>query len=117
MYYSYAMGLDNSIKELEQEKFIIEQDKENYKVTFSKGKEKIWEQFISKHLKVGYWNEYLKENEVIFLFSLKEGIKRVVVKNYQDEEVLKLCEQLAETKFKSIKEMLKGNDFYKDKIK
>ena len=43
MYYSYAMGLDNSIKELEQENFIIEQDKENYKVTFPKGKEKIWE--------------------------------------------------------------------------
>ena len=35
MYYSYAMGLDNSIKELEQENFIIEQDKENYKVTFN----------------------------------------------------------------------------------
>ena len=117
MYYSYDMGLDNSIKELEQENFIIEQDQENYKVTFPKEKEKIWEEFISKHLKEGYWNEYLKESEVVFLFSLKEGIKKVVVKNYQDDEVLKLCEQLAEAKFKNIKEMLKGNDFYKDKIK
>ncbi len=56
--------------------------------------------------KCGCWNEYLREE-----------IKRVVVKKYQDDEVLKLCEPLAETQFKNIKEMLKENEFYKDKIK
>lgn len=116
MYYSYAMGVDNSINELKSNKFIIEEENGNYKVMFSKDKIKIWEKFISQHLKDGYWNEYLNE-EVVFLFHLKNKIKRVVVKNYQNDEVLRLCEELAETKFQSIRAMLKDNKFYHDKIK
>lgn len=116
MNYSYAMGVNDSIKELEQKGFIIQKTGESYKVSFSKEKEQIWEKYISKNLQRGYWNEYLKENEVVFLFHLDKGIKKYIVKDYQNDEVLKLCEELAETKFKSLKDMLKENEFYKDKI-
>lgn len=116
MNYSYVMGVNDSIKELEQEGFIIQKTREDYKVSFPSGKEQVWEDYISKHLPPNYWNEYLTKDAVIFLFHLDKGIKRYIVKDYQNDEVLKLCETLAETKFKSIKEMLKGNEFYKDKI-
>lgn len=117
MYYSYVMGIDKSIYNLQNEGFYIEQDSENnYMVSFDADKSGIWEEFICKHLEFGYWNEYLTEDGVIFLFHLEDGIKRYVVNNYSNDEVLKLCEKLCECKFESIKTMLAENHFYKDKI-
>ena len=116
MYHSYVMGIDSSIKALKFSGFTIEQDGTNYMVSFSKENASIWEEFISNHLEFGYWNEYLTESGVIFLFHLQEGIKRYVVDHYENEEVLNLCETLCECKFESMKSMLRGNHFYKDKI-
>lgn len=117
MNYSYVMGVDDSIKQLQQEGFIIKKIDEDYEVIFPKGKEQVWEKYISKNLPKDYWNEYLTEDGVIFLFHLDNGLKRYIVKDYQNDEVLNLCQTLAETKFKSIKDMLKKNQFYQDKIK
>lgn len=116
MYHSYVMGIDNSIKELESKGFIIENDENNYMVSFSKENASIWEEYISNHLELEYWNEYLVDSGVIFLFHLHEGIKRYVVDNYENDEILKLCEKLCQCKFESIKSMLSCNHFYKDKI-
>lgn len=38
------------------------------------------------------------------------------MKNYSNDEVLSLCEKLCGCKFKSIKDMLKENHYYSDKI-
>lgn len=116
MYYSYVMGVGNEVESLRDSGFIIEEFGNNYGVAFPKEKACEWEQFIIKHLEVGYWNEYLTENGVIFLFHLEEGIKRYEVKDFHNDEVLALCEQLCECKFKSIKDMLKENHYYSDKI-
>ncbi len=51
-----------------------------------------------------------------FLFHLQDGFHRYVVYDYAHEEVLQLCEKLCECEFGSIKDMLKGNHFYRDKI-
>lgn len=117
MYYSYVMGIDKSIYELEKEGFLIECDGENYMVSFPKEKALVWEGFISEHLEFEYWNEYLTENGVVFLFHLEDGIKRYEVENFINDEVLKLCERLCECKFESIKKMLSDNHFYKTMIK
>lgn len=117
MNYSFALGIDEKIYKLEKEGFIIEEKEEGYQVTFPKEKEKLWENFVEYNLKKGFWNEYLKDDKVIFLFQLEEGIKRIEVKNYQDDEVLKLCETLTNKNFKSLKEMLKEQKFYEAKIK
>lgn len=61
-------------------------------VSFSEDKEEIWEKFILTYLKLGYWNEYLTDIGVVFLFHLQEGIKKYVVINYDNNEVLGLCE-------------------------
>ena len=49
----------------------------------------------------------------MFLFHLRDGIKRYEVENYKNDEVLRLCEQLCECKFTSLKDMLLGNWFYR----
>ncbi|MBU5316257.1 hypothetical protein KQI30_08230 [Clostridium bornimense] len=117
MYHTYVMGIDESILNLEQHGFSIENDGDNYKVSFPKTKAELWEEFIKEHLEVEYWNEYLAEDKVIFLFHLEDGFKRYEVNYYKNDEVLSLCEKLCDCKFGSIKKMLSDNSFYKTIIK
>lgn len=112
MYHSYVMGVGNSILELQKEGFIIENDGDNYMISFPKEKSVMWEEFIAKHLELGYWNEYLTEADVVFLFHLEDGIKRFEVHNFENAEVLALCEQLCECKMESLKKMLAENHYY-----
>ena len=116
MNYSYVMGIDSLINVLKNQGFVVEVDGKNYMVSFPEDKTVIWENFISTHLELGYWNEYLTDVGVVFLFHLQDGIKKYIVNNYENDEVLGLCEKLCDCKFESIKNMLSGNHFYKDKI-
>lgn len=116
MYYSYVMGIGSEINNLKDNGFTIDQFGKNYGVSFSKEKANEWEQFIIQHLEINYWNEYLTDDGVVFIFHLQNSIKRYNVKNYINDEVLSLCEKLCECKFTSIKDMLKENHFYRDKI-
>ena len=113
MYHSYAMGIDNRIMMLQNQDFDIQNDGDNFMVSFPKEKSSVWEEFIKQYLELGYWNEYLAEDKVVFLFHLEDGIKRYEVYNYENKEVLALCEKLCECKFESIRAMLVGNHFYK----
>lgn len=115
--YSYVMGIDNSILSLRNQGFNIKPDGDNYTVSFPKYKAAVWEEFITNHLQLEYWNEYLIDDKVIFMFHLEDGIKRFEVEAYDNEEVLKLCEKLCDCKFESIKDMLVGNWFYKENLK
>ena len=112
MYYSYVMGIDNSINRLSSQGFSIEKDGDNYMVTFPDNLCVIWEDFIAEHLKIGFWNEYIAKNKVVFIFRLTEGIKRYEVDDFQNNEVLTLCEKLCGCKFTSLKKMLCDNHFY-----
>lgn len=116
MYYSYVIGVGSEINALKDNGFLIEQFGSNYGVAFPKEKANDWEQFISRYLELGYWNEYLADDKVVFLFQLENGIKRYDVKAFKNDEVLSLCEKLCECEFKSIKDMLKENHYYSDKI-
>ena len=117
MNYSYVMGIGASINELKEKGFVIENDGDNFMVSFPKEKADLWERFVSQNLEDGYWNEYITGYGVVFLFNLEGRIKKYTIYNYYNEEVLKLCEKLCECKFKSIKDMLADNRFYKDKLK
>lgn len=116
MYYSYVMGIGDEILALRNRGFAIEEFDQSYGIAFPKEKADEWEYFISQYLELGYWNEYLTDDSVIFLFHLEDGIRRYDVKDYKNDEVLSLCEKLCECRFKSIKDMLKENHFYRDKI-
>ncbi len=113
MFYSYVMGIDSSINELKADGFDIQNDDDNYMVSFPRRNAMKWEDYITKHLELGYWNEYLTDDGVVFLFHLEDGIKRYEVKDYVNDEVLALCEKLCECKFESLESMLKENLFYK----
>ena len=115
--YSYVMGIDNSILSLRNQGFNITPDGNNYTVSFPQYKATVWEEFITNHLQLEYWNEYLIDDKVIFMFHLEDDIKRFEVEAYDNEAVLKLCEKLCDCKFESIKDMLVGNWFYKENLK
>lgn len=114
MYYSYVMGIDDSILKLENQGFVINKDGKNYTVSFPKEKASDWETYIIKCLEVEYWNEYIADDHVVFLFHLQDGIKRYEVYQFDNDEVLELCEQLCDCKFESLKSMLMGNSFYRN---
>ena len=116
MYHSYVMGINDSIMELSTEGFEIKNDGNNYMVAFPNEKCSVWEMFIASHLELGYWNEYLTEYGVVFLFHLEDGIKRYEVYDFNNNEVLSLCEKLCECKFESLKHMLTGNHYYREII-
>lgn len=42
---------------------------DNFMVAFPKEKKLIWEEFIIRHFELGYWNEYITENGVVFFIS------------------------------------------------
>lgn len=121
MYYSYVMGIDDSILEFKKQGFVIENDNENYTISFPEDKAMLWEEFIVNKLELGYWNEYLADDKVVFLFHLEEGIKRYEVFDFINDEVLALCEKLCECKMESLEKMLSENWYYKkvmtDRIK
>lgn len=115
--YSYVMGMDDSILSLKEKGFDVKAEGDNYTVKFPKYKTAVWEEFISNQLQLEYWNEYLIDDEVVFHFHLQDGIKRFKVENYENDEVLKLCEKLCDCRFESIKKMLLGNWFYRYVLK
>lgn len=112
MYYSYVMGVGREINALQENGFIVEPFGSDYGVAFPKERAREWERFIAEHLEPGYWNEYLSDDGVVFLFHLEDGMKRYDVKNYENDEVLALCEKLCERRFKLLKAMLKENHYY-----
>ena len=54
MYYSYVMGIDDSILSLEAKGFTIDKVENNYQVSFSEDNARYWENFIKKHLEEEY---------------------------------------------------------------
>ena len=65
MYHSYVMGIDESIYLLEHQGFEINCDGGNFMVSFPRENAMIWEEFISVHLEVEYWNEYITQTSHI----------------------------------------------------
>ena len=80
MYHSYVMGIDESIYTLENQGFEINRDGGNFMVSFQEEKAWIWEEFISAHLELEYWN-------TVFLHD------------FPDEELLNMIDQAYDTVF------------------
>lgn len=116
MIYSYVIGIGKEIKTLKKQGFKIKKDKTNYQVTFPEDKTKFWEDFIMDNLNVGYWNEYITNNKVVFLFHLQDGFHRYEINDLNNQEILELCRELSGQNFESLESMLANNKFYKKLI-
>jgi len=117
---SYAMGVDDSIYELSDDGFNIIADDGDYKVTFDPTKSDKWEEYIENHIKDTYWNEYinLKTHKIHFMINENGRIKHVINNGFEENpKLLETCNRLCEGHFKSIKELMLSNDFYKEHIK
>lgn len=111
MNYSYVMGVNN-IDKLKQNNFKIKSFENDYGVIFTDDNIELFEKHICEELKNGFWNEYLGQ-EKVFIFKFKDGkIKRYVLNNDNEKEILQLCCEFAEYQFESIDKMLRDNDFY-----
>lgn len=61
--------------------------------------------------------ERVSEREnAVFIFNTESGIRRYEVQRYKNAEVLRLCREMSGHSFRSIRSMLRGNGFYKNKI-
>lgn len=116
---SYAMGVDSSIMELKKDGFIINEDDGDYEVQFDSSKSYLWEKYITDHMKNTYWNEYINLDTHVIHFMIKDDgpIKHVINNGFEENpELLKTCNRLCEGDFKSIKELMLSNEFYKKYI-
>lgn len=113
MNYSYVMGIGKEIISLKKQGLKIRKSKSDYKVVFAEDKTEIWEDFVCNNLQEGYWNEYITNDKVIFIFKYNEKISRYEVNDFNDNQVLELCEKLCGHEFGSIYNMLIQNKFYK----
>lgn len=111
MNYSYVMGVNN-MDALKLNDFKIQSFGNNYGIMFDDSKVEMFEKYICETLENGFWNEYLG-NDKVFIFKLKNGeIKKYVLNNNNEKEILKLCCEFAKCKFESIEKMLRENSFY-----
>lgn len=113
--YSYVMGIDKGIKKLGKE-FVVKEDDGDYEVTFTKDKAEKWEKFIEDNMNDGFWNEYIIDDEIRFIFKEDGIIKKYVLNKDNNQEILEKCRYFAESNFDSIRNIYENTPFYKDKI-
>lgn len=73
---------------------------------------------IKEQLNLGYWNEVVGENEIIFIFKSKDGsIKEYNLTPENEAEIAALCSQFngdSLEKTSNVYKYISGNSLYKD---
>lgn len=116
---SFLMGVDNAEKDLE--KLGIEYTKSSgelgdyYSLIIPEGKLQKYEEFIIEKMKPEFWNEYINNGKVVFIFKLADGKteRYVWTKDQRDAEarIGELVVQFTGS-FSGVESMLQGNSFY-----
>ncbi len=115
--YSYVMGVENIMQYLDSQLFTILEDDGDYTVVFDEKYKDIFEQFIISQLEIGYWNEYIIDEKIVFHFKESEDcIQKYVLGKDNNKEILNKCRSYADSDFESIRKMFFDNDFYKKYI-
>lgn len=116
---SFAMGVDRSITGLKSHGFEIVKEDDGYNVRFNESHASVWEDYIEKNMADTYWNEYINLDTRIITFMIKENDKITKVTNHdmeEDDTLLETCNRLCDGNFKTIKELIYSNDFYKEHL-
>ncbi len=115
--FSYAMGINERIINLDKNKFKINDDESDYEIIFNKEDTFLYEKFIVENLEVGYWNEYIIDDKIVFMFKEIDGLlNKYVLSEENNEQILNKCSKFAEANFASIRQMFLDTPFYSDKL-
>ena len=113
---SYLMGVEDISSELQEFKIDFTKDGDVFLVQLNQNQFEAYEALVDKSLKPTYWNEYIYNGEVHFTFKDKDGkLQKFTWHRGDDEkEIIKLCQEYADTSFGNIEKMITDNEFYQD---
>lgn len=122
-YLSYLMGApkitDEDIVRVGAE-IVGRVDSGSRRLTIPKEHIADYERLIIEKLDPGFWNEYVGEREIVFLFKTKDGsVKRYVYAEENRLEIAKLCSTFNGDPLEKTSQLLEyiaGNEFYTDLI-
>ena len=118
-YLSYLMGAkeitDQNLTDLGIE--IIEKTESgSRKLKISKDKIEDYKSLIKEKMTPGFWNEFLNENGIHFIFKLEDGsIKKYTLSPENEQEIDNLCAKLNNEppeKTANVYKYISDNDFY-----
>ena len=121
MYLSYLMGAekvdDKDLTSLGID--IVEKtDSESRKLKIPSEKIEEYKNLIREKMTAGFWNEFLDENNIHFIFKSKNGeVKEYVLSPENETEISKLCSEFAtapQDKTANVYKYISDNDFYHD---
>lgn len=113
--YSYAMGINKKINKLNKE-FKCKEDGEDFEVTFNNSNENLWVKFIEDNMSDGFWNEYLIDDKIKFIFKEDGIVTKYELNKDNNQEILEKCRRFAEVQFESVRTMYLNTPFYSNKI-
>jgi len=121
MYLSYLMGADQ-ISDQESAAFGIEilekTDSGSRKLKIPSEKIEQYKKLIRDKITAGFWNEFLDENGIHFIFKLENGeIKEYTLSPGNEQEIDNLCAKLNNEppeKTANVYKYISENDFYHD---
>jgi len=121
MYLSYLMGAekidDKDLKNLGID--IVEKtDSESRKLKIPSERIEEYKDLIREKLNAGFWNEFLDEKNIHFIFKLKNGeLKEYVLSPENEQEVDHLCSELNNEppeETANVFKYISDNNFYHD---
>ena len=121
MYLSYLMGAekvdDQDLLNLGID--IVEKtDSESRKLKIPSEKIEEYKNLIREKMTAGFWNEFLDENNIHFIFKLKNGeVKEYGLSPENEQEIDKICTELNNEppeKTANVYKYISDNDFYHD---
>lgn len=123
MYLSYLMGADK-ISDQDLVNLGIEivekTDSGSRKLKIPSDKIEGYKNLIREKMTLGFWNEFLDENNIHFIFKFKNGdVKEYVLSPENEREIDKICAELNNEppdKTANVYKYISDNDFYHDFI-
>ena len=121
MYLSYLMGADK-ISDQDLTNLGIEiaekTDSGSRKLKIPSEKIEGYKNLIREKMAAGFWNEFLDENNIHFIFKFKNGeIKEYILSPENEQEIDKICAELNNEppeKTANVYKYISDNDFYHD---
>lgn len=121
MHLSYLMGAekidDKDLTNLGID--IVEKtDSESRKLKIPSEKIEEYKSLIREKMTPGFWNEFLDENNIHFIFKFKNGeVKEYILSLENEQEIDKICADLNKEppeKTANVYKYISDNDFYHD---